>query len=133
MAYLDSSALVKLYLAEPGREEVEKLLESTEAVTTSVIAYTEIRATFARRLRSGELSDEEHAQVVEDFESDWAGVNELEVTPEIYRLAGDLTVSHPLRGMDALHLASALRAKTEVDVHFLSFDRELQRVADVLI
>lgn len=57
MAYLDSSALVKLYLAEPGREEVEKLLESTEAVTTSVIAYTEIRATFARRLRSGELSN----------------------------------------------------------------------------
>lgn len=133
MAYLDSSALVKLYLAEPGRDEVEALLEGTEAVTTSVIAYTEIRATFACRLRSGELSDEEHAQVVEDFESDWAGVNELEVTPEIYRLAGDLTVSHPLRGMDALHLASALRAKTEVDVHFLSFDRELQRVADVLI
>lgn len=133
VAYLDSSALVKLYLSEAGRDEVQALLEATEAVTTSVIAYAEARATFARRLRNGELSDEEHAQVVEDFESDWAGVNELAVTPEIYRLAGNLTVNHPLRGMDALHLASALRAKTEVDIHFLSFDRELQRVADVLI
>ena len=133
MAYLDSSALVKLYLSEPGRDEVEAALRRTEAVTTSVIAYAEVRATFARRLRNGELSDEEHAQVVEDFESDWAGVNELEVTPEIYRLAGELSVNHPLRGMDALHLASALRAKTEVDIHFLSFDRELQQVADALI
>lgn len=133
VAYLDSSAFVKLYMDEAGREVIEELLSETRAVTTSVIAYAEVRAAFSRALRRGDLKEEEHTQMVEAFENDWQGVNELEVTPEIYRLAGDLTVAHPLRGMDALHLASALRAKTEVDIHFLSFDRELQRVADVLI
>ena len=133
VAYLDSSAFVKLYMEEPGREEVENLLSQTEAVTTSVIAYAEVRAAFSRAARRGDLNEDEHVQIVEAFESDWAGVNELEVTPEIYRLAGMLTTTHPLRGMDALHLASALSTKTEVDLRFLSFDRELQRVADALI
>lgn len=133
VAYLDSSAFVKLYMEEPGRDVIEELLSQTEAVTTSVIAYTEVRAAFSRALRRNDLNEEEHAQMVEAFESDWQGVNELEVTPEIYRLAGDLTVSHPLRGMDALHLASAVLAKTDVEIQFLSFDQVLQQAADALI
>ena len=134
VAYLDTSALVKLYLDEPEQAQVEHLLDSTDAVAASVIAYAEARAVFARRLSSGVISEEKHAQILEVFESHWADINELEVTPDVYRLAGDLVMAHSrLRAMDALHLASALKVKTEAEVIFLSFDRDLQRVADALI
>ena len=48
--FLDTSALVKLYLDEPGSHSIrERVTESTVAL--SHVAYGEIYATFARRFR----------------------------------------------------------------------------------
>ena len=48
--FLDTSALVKLYLDEPGSHSIrERVTESTVAL--SDVAYGEIYATFARRFR----------------------------------------------------------------------------------
>ena len=44
--YLDTSALVKRYVEEEGTELVDKLWESAEAVTTSVVAFAEALAAF---------------------------------------------------------------------------------------
>jgi len=54
--YLDTSSLVKLYIAEPGSELVRELVNQAVVVTTSVIAYTETRAALARRRREGALT-----------------------------------------------------------------------------
>ena len=39
--YLDTSSLVKLYVAEPGSDAVRKLVDDATVVATSSIAYTE--------------------------------------------------------------------------------------------
>ena len=49
--YLDTSSLVKLYVDEPGSEDVLRLVDQAELVTTSVVAYAEARAALARRRR----------------------------------------------------------------------------------
>jgi predicted nucleic acid-binding protein len=49
--YLDTSSLVKLYVAGPGSEAVRKLVDDATVVATSSIAYTETRAALARRHR----------------------------------------------------------------------------------
>ena len=49
--YLDTSSLVKLYVAEPGSDAVRKLVSQATVVATAGIAYPETRAALARRRR----------------------------------------------------------------------------------
>ncbi len=53
--YLDTSGLVKLYVAKPGSDAVRKLVDAASVVATSAIAYTETRAAMARRRRERTL------------------------------------------------------------------------------
>lgn len=134
MAYLDTSALAKLYVQESGRERVEALIQETGTVVTSVIAYPEARAVFARRRSTGELLDSEHQEMVTQFQEDWSDINGIDVTPSVYRTAGELVVAHPrLRAMDAIHLASALEARKVEAIRFLTFDNDLEAAARALL
>jgi len=51
--YLDTSALVKLYVKETFSEVVWKAVRLAETFATSRIAYVEFYATLARREREG--------------------------------------------------------------------------------
>ena len=42
--YLNTSALLKLYVEEPGSQAVMALLERARVVSTSRVAYVEMRA-----------------------------------------------------------------------------------------
>ena len=46
--YLDTSALVKLYVRERGSARVRAQVGKADAIATSVVAYAEARAAFAR-------------------------------------------------------------------------------------
>jgi uncharacterized protein with PIN domain len=48
IVYLDTSALAKLYVEEPGMETVKARLAPADVVATSVIVYPELRAAFNR-------------------------------------------------------------------------------------
>ncbi|MBW8050119.1 MAG: type II toxin-antitoxin system VapC family toxin [Cytophagales bacterium] len=61
--YLDTSSLVKLYVQETDTDNVKSLINSAEVITTSIVAYPESRAAFARKLRSGVMSDEEYQKI----------------------------------------------------------------------
>ena len=47
--YLDTSSLVKIYVAEQGSKDVQALVAQATVVATSRVAYPEMRAAFARR------------------------------------------------------------------------------------
>jgi predicted nucleic acid-binding protein len=55
----------------------------------------------------------------------------LEVTDEVAREAGELGDRHPIRGFDAIHLASAtkFRAGTRGELSFMTVDRHLRDAA----
>jgi uncharacterized protein with PIN domain len=46
--FLDTSALVKLYIAEPGSERMREAAGQGEPVAVSILAFAEMHATFAR-------------------------------------------------------------------------------------
>lgn len=132
--YLDTSALVKLYLAEPDRDAVVSAVGGALGVTTSVVAYAEARAAFARRLRENTLTSEEYGEVVTAFNDGWRALDRIPVSDEIAFSAGELAERYALRGFDAIHLASARWIQDDVDnLHFMAFDARLLAVARMLM
>ena len=113
IVYLDSSALVKMYIQEPGTDVVHDLVLSSTACATSSIAYAETRAALARRHREGIIGTSEAAKIKSALLDDWQRFFVVPVSLAIAKLAGDLAESHALRGMDAVHLATALWLKEQ--------------------
>jgi predicted nucleic acid-binding protein len=132
--YLDTSALVKLYLEEEGSAEVRAAVDAAEAVCTSMVAYAEVHAALARATREGRITEEERARAVADFRADWPEYAVVQVTQRVVDLAAELALVHGLRGFDAIYLGSALlvRAESGAEVRFLAWDERIERVARAL-
>jgi predicted nucleic acid-binding protein len=130
--YLDTSSLVKLYVEERGARAVHADVESSELVTTSIVAYAEARAALARRRREGSLTATEHRKARAGLDADWPRVLTVDVTESLARRAGDLAERQRLRGFDALHLATYLAVVQEFPgerVRFSTADVALDRAA----
>jgi uncharacterized protein len=128
--FLDTSALVKLYIAEPGSERMREAAGRGEPVVVSVLAFAEIHATFARRRREELLTDTELEQLLLGFASDWEELKQVPVGAVVLNRVPGLCKHHPLRGADAVHLASALLLHEEgLEVIFACSDRHLLEAA----
>jgi uncharacterized protein len=129
--YLETSSLVKLYVREKDSDAVRDRVRTAEVVATSVLAYAEARAAFARKLREKGLSEESHNSVKEALDRDWPSYFVLNAAAGTARAAGGLAEKHGLRGFDALHLASAmeLRAAGASSLRFSTADARLRDAA----
>jgi len=129
--YLETSNLVKLYVREADSEEIAKLIAEAEVVATSIVAYPEARAAFARKFREKGITEEDYARIKEDLEKDWEKLFIIKLTDSLARSSGGLAEKCALRGFDALHLASALEFKKSIPhpVHFSSSDVRLKESA----
>ncbi len=129
--YLDTSALVKLYAREAGSTRVKHHLEAVEVAATSVVAYAEARAAFARRLREGAVTPARHRARLTQLNQDWPRYAQIELSPALIRQAGDIAEIYALRGFDSIHLASALwlRESASLPLIFAAFDVRLVAAA----
>ncbi len=59
ICYLDTSALVKLYVQEEGSDQVSSLVDCSIVIATCKIAFAEARAAFARSYREGIIGQDE--------------------------------------------------------------------------
>ena len=106
--YLDTSALVKLYVEEAGSREVAARVEQATMVATSRVAYPEARAALARRHREKAFAAAALRRAVAALDRDLGAYVVVELNDRLARLAGALAERRALRGFDAIHLASAL-------------------------
>ena len=125
--YLDSTALAKLYLPEPGSDAIDQALRGRRDLSVSDLAATELIAAFAFRARGRDLANAvAHLQsaVLDDLDS---GVfRHVEPSPQTHRTAQRLAMSlggqDPARSTLVLHLALAVSASATTVV---TFDRQL--------
>lgn len=131
MNYLDTSALIKRFVAEKGSPLVQTLVTRKGPIATAKIAYAEVYAGLTRKLREGHLSDASYALACRHFEADWQAYIRVELHDDTLFLARDLIRRHPLRGFDAIHLASAISLKNALgeDITFAAADERLLRAA----
>lgn len=129
--YLDTSALVKLYLEEEGAVLVRTAVERSQLVATSSIGYVEARAAFARRSREGVLSAQGYRTILRQFNAEWGRYLHLDVTDAIIKASGDIAEKYHLRAYDAIHLTSAIVLKDRLSarVVFASWDAALDVAA----
>jgi len=131
ICYLDTSALVKLYIEEEGSGRVDQETEQAALIATSLIAYPETLSAFSRNLREGLYDRRYYNRIRLAFEKDWQRIHIIDLNREIARSAGELIHRHGLRGFDAIHLSSALQLQSwlSAKVRFLCFDEKLSKVA----
>ncbi len=131
IVYLDTSSLVKLYIEEEGSGEVALLVNRSEITATSLVAYAEAKAAFARRFREAAFTENEYNRLKLFLGEEWPRYLVLNLTERMVHLAGDLAEKHALRGFDAIHLASALMLRSELSspVVFSCFDNHLLKAA----
>src|SRR3954471_4832743 len=96
--YLDTSSLVKLYVEEPGSDEVRQDLSEADSGATSAVSYAEARAAFARHYRNGRFTQATFRTVKREFDADWLRLAIVEPTIALCRAAGELAEQHGLRG-----------------------------------
>lgn len=127
--YLDSSALVKRYVLEPGTEAVLAEVAAAETVGSSLVTFAEVNASLARMARAGDLDAGEAEQARAAFRSHWADFARVPLTEALARHAADLAWRHRLRGYDAVQLAAALswQGSLGLPVVMATFDRDLWR------
>ena len=111
--YLDSSALVKRYVAETGSAWVKSLFgpATTDQTTIADITGAEIVSAISRKLRSGGISGTDATNALRRFRSDYAHDFDLiNISGSIIADAMHLAEVHALRGYDAIQLAAARAA-----------------------
>jgi len=127
--YLDTSSLVKLYIEEDHSQIVHKWVADAEIVATSRVAFPEMMSALARRHHQGDLNDVNMKKVTDAFKKQWAQVVAVDLNE---KRAGQLAISHRLRGFDAVHLDAALTLRNEnndIELYFSAFDNRLNKAA----
>jgi len=132
IVYLDTSALVKVYVEEEGSDIVKRTIEKASLVATSIVAYAEARAALSRCLYEKIFSNDDYHRCIIDLKSDWERYFKLNISQSLIDLAGELTQLCNIRGFDAIHLASAitLQQQTGSAVTFVCWDARLWNAAN---
>jgi len=113
--YLETSALVKLYVFEPGTERLVSLAASSAGHRFAILALAQVefRSAIRRQERGGEVSRSEADALIESFRQHSEGRFVVQpFTDALLDVALALIDGYPLRGFDAIQLAGYLMLRS---------------------
>lgn len=120
LTYVDSSAIVKLAVAEPESGALRRFLSRRQPLVTSALARTEV----ARALMpSGTDAVSRGADVLQRIQV-------VRINDRVLREAGSMEPAE-LRSLDAIHLASARQLGSSVK-QIVTYDERMADVATAL-
>lgn len=107
IAYLDTSAVVPLLIAEPGTVTCQRIWQDADRVVSSRLTVVETGAALAMAHRGGRITADEETHAWINFQSLWPEVDVVELDAELATTAATMATTLALRGYDAVHCASA--------------------------
>jgi uncharacterized protein len=114
--FFDSSAFVKRYVREEGTDTVLLWCDKATELCLSGIAIPEIVSAFCRLQREKHVSPLQYRHLKAMLMADIVDAAICDLTPEVIRQTIIGLENNVLRGMDAIHLGSALVLDAEVFV-----------------
>jgi len=130
--YLDTSALVKLYLPERESEELEEMMVGRRDLIVSDLAITEMTSALVRRVRDGDLPAGQARRIYRRLlrDADMGEFRRAELSADSHREAERVLLAVgtqvALRAADALHLGLAGRGGARV---LVTFDQRMRAAA----
>jgi predicted nucleic acid-binding protein len=127
LLYVETSAALRAVLERGLSPEVEKRLASAGTLLTSRLSLVETARAFHRLRASSRAPEKNLARVERELDELWSRCDVWEVTPEVCDLAARVAPLHPLRTLDAIHVATLLLARRRLgDVDLLTADDRLR-------
>lgn len=128
--YLDTSAILRPLLDEEQDPEVEKAIGDAELLVTSRLSLVETARALLRVRNRAERSEEAVADAERSLRSLWRHCEIWELSREVCELAELVAPKTLLRTLDALHLATYLIARREIEgLELLTTDERLREAA----
>jgi predicted nucleic acid-binding protein len=129
--YLDTSAVVKLFIHEAGTDYVQGLFAPVGIFGTSRICQPEFSAALSKSVRMGFCTNETAEGALKEFTRVWGSVIKVDADAGVLGSAADLAWENGLRGYDAVHLASAMRLESLARSHvtMVTYDKQLWDVS----
>lgn len=124
--FFDSSAFVKRYVSEAGTEAVLAWCDRASEIGLSGIALPEIVSAFCRLRREGRIDDTQYRQLKSLLLADIEDAAMCDLSPEVLARSIASLETNVLRGMDAIHVGSAIALKVDV---FISADQRQRDAA----
>jgi predicted nucleic acid-binding protein len=132
--FCDTSALVKLYIAEAESDALKAHVLESEAVAVCRIAWAEAHAALSRRAR--EVAEDAHTiqQAKDALAKDWSKYVVLDISQGLVERAGEYADTFALRGYDSIQLAAAFEVGriAQTPILFACFDLRLNKAAKLL-
>jgi predicted nucleic acid-binding protein len=115
MMYLDAAYLVRLYIDDPGADEVRALVDSASTLPASLIHWrAEVIGAFHRNFREARISEQRLGELIDQFTFDcdaglyvWRPMGSSVIT-RVTAMYREAPATLFLRAGDALHVACAL-------------------------
>jgi predicted nucleic acid-binding protein len=131
--YAESSAVLRWLLGASDADRVERALTTAPTVVTSELTSTEVGRSLQRLVATDQID-------ADQGERAWASYSVASQHWHMYRVDDDVLLRarqafprEPLRTLDAIHLATAMRHAREVGVpSILSLDRQVRANAQAL-
>jgi predicted nucleic acid-binding protein len=114
--FFDSSAFAKRFVHEEGSERVLSWCEQATELCLSGIALPEIISTFCRLQREKQITPLQYRHLKTMLMADIADAVICDLTPEVLRCTIAALENNFLRGMDAIHIGSAVTLKADIFV-----------------
>lgn len=131
--YAESSAVLAWLLGERDGPRAREVLAKAELVIASDLTILESDRVLVRAVALGEIEEAAAADRRARLNEAAAHWHVLRLSPEIIDRARRPLPAEPIRTLDALHLASALAARSSVvGVELLSLDQRIRRCGELL-
>lgn len=124
--FFDSSAFAKRYVHEAGTEAVLEWCDRATEICLSGIALPEIISVFCRLRREAKIDDAQYRQLKSLLMADIEDAAICDLTPAVLAKSISSLEANVLRGMDAIHIGSAVVMKADV---FVSSDLRQREAA----
>jgi len=137
--YFDSSALVKRYAKESGTEFVMIICQKEDTIIAiSDVTIAELGSTFARKLREGNMTENEYRLMLDILLDDYSNrYYKMAIDSKVLLLAIRLAKRNSLRAYDAIQLACAINFRETIsfnepksDIFFVVADDVLEKAAN---
>ena len=124
---------MKRYFYEPYSDDVISIWKAATQIVTSFVTYAETMASMYQKKRESDLSDTLINNIADSFQLEWESFVRVEVNDKLNEYIDRVVKKYPLRGFDAIHLASAIviNERFPEDFVFACFDDKLVGVAQL--